>query len=229
VSSSLNFQACEHASKQSVRTLLHNLSLRTLVQSLQITDGSIIHFVYHFPSCSCSMSIILPFFCSFQPSPGVGNNRDSDATLNLLRRRHGRPQTGCKARSLARSRLDFPPPQHEAQTRNHLGYFPYPSARADQGGGAVCMYLLLTLIACRLPSQGEKKCPMSDYFRCSFAVLKLVNRWAVSLLLSRRSMLPSDSYGSYGRIHRRTDGGKTTALPPSTLNHVHDGFASKGD
>jgi hypothetical protein len=32
------------------------------------------------------MSIILLFFCSFQPSPGVGNNRDFDATLNLLRR-----------------------------------------------------------------------------------------------------------------------------------------------
>jgi hypothetical protein len=189
------------------------------------TDRSIIHFVYHFPSCSCSMSIILPFFCSFQPSPGVGNNRDSDATLNLLRRQGPRP-----AVRLARSRLDFPPPpQHEAQTRNHLGYFLYPSARADQGGGAVCMYLLLTLIACRLPSQGKKKCPMSDYFRCSFAVLKLVNRWAVSLLLSRRSTLPSNSYDSYGRIHRRTDGGKTTALPPSTLNHVHDRFASEGD
>jgi hypothetical protein len=189
------------------------------------TDRSIIHFVYHFPSCSCSMSIILPFFCSFQPSPGVGNNRDSDATLNLLRRQGPRP-----AVRLARSRLDFPPPpQHEAQTRNHLGYFLYPSARADQGGGAVCMYLLLTLIACRLPSQGKKKSPMSDYFRCSFAVLKLVNRWAVSLLLSRRSTLPSNSYDSYGRIHRRTDGGKTTALPPSTLNHVHDRFASEGD
>jgi hypothetical protein len=208
-------------SKQSVRTLLHNLSLRTLVQSLQIEASSILYITFllaHVPCQSSSPS-------SAPSSPGVGNNRDSDATLNLLRRQGPRP-----AVRLARSRLDFPPPpQHEAQTRNHLGYFLYPSARADQGGGAVCMYLLLTLIACRLPSQGKKKCPMSDYFRCSFAVLKLVNRWAVSLLLSRRSTLPSDSYDSYGRIHRRTDGGKTTALPPSTLNHVHDRFASEGD
>ena len=127
------------------------------------TDRSIIHSVHHFPSCSCSMSINFPFFCSFQPSPGVGNNRDSDETLNLLRRRQGPRPAVRLARSLD-SRLDFPPPpQHEAQTRNHLGYFLYPSARADQGGGgAVCMYLLLTtLIACRLPSQG-KNCPMSD-------------------------------------------------------------------
>jgi hypothetical protein len=45
------------------------------------------------------------------------------------------------------------------------------------------------------------------------------------LLLSRRSMLPSDSYDSYVRTYPRTDGGNTAALPPSTLNHVHDRFA----
>ena len=98
------------ASKQPVRTLLHNLSLCTLVQSLQIEASSILYITFLLVRVLCQSS---PSPLPFQPSPGVGNNRNSDATLNLLRR-------------LARSRLDFPPPQHEAQAsqaRNHLGYF----------------------------------------------------------------------------------------------------------
>jgi hypothetical protein len=154
VSSSLNFQAC-HACEQAIRshakycTICHFVLLCSLYRSK------------HHPFClslSFLFVFILPFFCSFQPSPGVGNNRDFDATLNLLRRQGPRPAVRL-ARSLD-SRLDFPPPpQHEAQTRNHLGYFLYTSARADQGGRS-CMHVpLLTLIACRLPSQGKK---MSD-------------------------------------------------------------------
>lgn len=56
------------ASKQAVHALLHNLSLCTVVQSISTAaDGSIIHFVHHFPCCPSFMSIIFPFF--FQPSP----------------------------------------------------------------------------------------------------------------------------------------------------------------
>jgi hypothetical protein len=77
---------CKHASKQAVHALLHNLSLCTLVQSIISTDGSIIHFVHHFPSCPSFMSIIFPLLPPAQPSLSVGNNRDSDATINLLRR-----------------------------------------------------------------------------------------------------------------------------------------------
>jgi hypothetical protein len=130
--------------KQAVHALLHNLSLCTLVQSIRTaTDGSIIHFVHHFPSCPSFMSIIFPILPA-QPSLSVGNNRDSDATINLLRR-EAPDQTGCKARSIA-TRLSAP--QHESpdKTGNHLGYFPFAPARADQGG--VHMHLLLSCFAC---------------------------------------------------------------------------------
>jgi len=126
----------------------------TLYSCAVSTDRSIIHFVYHFPSCSRSMSIIFPFFCSFQPSQGVGNNRDSDATLNLLRRRK------VESRSSERASLLNTRPRQEP-----ISAILYTHLHKLTRGRGSCMHVPLLCayfnrLSLALP--GEKNCPMSD-------------------------------------------------------------------